>query len=68
MPFVAAKAPKCGLCGKSVFAAEQVLALGKSFHTACFKWQVTGSARAGDTSWHTHNCGRPAPHTPAECL
>ena len=46
MPFVAAKAPKCGLCGKSVFAAEQVLALGKSFHTACFKWQVGRAAPA----------------------
>jgi len=37
----AASAP-CGRCGKAVFHAEEVKAVGKRFHEACFKCKTCG--------------------------
>ena len=55
-------APKCPVCTKSVYAAEQVLAIGRSYHKACFKcsdcrkWLDSTSANDHDGALFCKNC------------
>jgi cysteine/glycine-rich protein len=55
-------APKCPVCSKSVYAAEQVLAIGNSYHKACFKcsdcrkWLDSTSANDHDGTLFCKNC------------
>ena len=36
-PKIGTSAPKCGTCQKSVYHAEQIIAMGRSFHKMCLK-------------------------------
>ena len=38
--FGSISAPRCEACGKSVYAAEQILAAGGAYHRPCFKCSI----------------------------
>lgn len=57
-------APKCPVCDKSVYFAEEVVAEGKKFHKACFKCSQcnkmldSSTATAHEGTLYCHPCHR----------